>query len=244
MMAAARTGGGLRVGTRSVEQRPDARRPEQTARGNEPAGVPAFVSKRPEGESGSSGGAFPPTARRRRATDSPAAVRQPGRVIVAEWYVVETQRHREAVARAVLAGRGVTSYLPCIAQWPRPAVGAAVGPLFPGYLFVHADLGAQAHRIMRSNGVKSFVAFGGAPVAVADAVVDFLREREGADGLVRIGAPEDVGGAAVRIVDGPFRGLTAVVTARLAAQDRVRVLMEILQRQTSVELPERWVRRL
>ncbi len=166
-----------------------------------------------------------------------------------EWYVVETQRHRETVARAVLGERGVTSYLPCIAQWPRPAVGAAIGPLFPGYLFVRLDLAEQAHRILRTNGVKSFVAFGGAPVALGDDVVDFLREREGPDGLVQIGAAQiegvnDIGGAAVRIVDGPFRGLTAVVTARLAARARVQVLMEILQRQTSVELPERWVRRL
>jgi len=165
-------------------------------------------------------------------------------VIVVEWYVVETQRHREAVARAVLGERGVTSYLPCIAQWPRPAVGAAIGPLFPGYLFVRLDLARQAHRIVRTNGVKSFVAFGGAPVALGDDVVDFLREREGPDGLVQIGAADDIGGATVRIVDGPFRGLTAVVTARLAARARVQVLMEILQRQTSVELPERWVRRL
>lgn len=159
-----------------------------------------------------------------------------------EWYVVETQRHREPVARAVLAERGIASYLPRVEQWPRPAVGAAVAPMFPGYLFVQVSLAEQAHRVVRSNGIKAFVAFGGEPVPVVDEVIAFLRAREGTDGVIRCG--DDSGGAAVRIVDGPFRGLTAVVTRRLGAGDRVRVLMEILQRQTSVELPERWVRRL
>ncbi|MFN8643844.1 MAG: transcription termination/antitermination NusG family protein [Candidatus Binatia bacterium] len=162
---------------------------------------------------------------------------------MAEWYVVETQRHREPVARAVLAERGIASYLPRVEQWPRPAVGSAVAPMFPGYLFVRVAYAEQAHRVVRTNGVKSFVAFGGEPVPIAAEVIAFLRDREGPDGVIHCGA--EVGdGAPVRIVDGPFRGLTAVVTERLGARDRVRVLMEILQRQTTVELPERWVRRL
>lgn len=160
-----------------------------------------------------------------------------------EWYVVETQRHRERVARAVLAERGIASYLPRVVQWPRPAVGSAVAPMFPGYLFVRVSYVEDGHRVVRSNGVKAFVAFGGDPVPVADEAIEFLRGREGPDGVIHCGG-QDVDGAAVRIVDGPFRGLTAVVTQRLGAGDRVRVLMEILQRQTSVELPERWVRRL
>ena len=160
-----------------------------------------------------------------------------------EWYVVETQRHREPVARAVLAERGIASYLPRVEQWPRPAVGSAVAPMFPGYLFVRVSLHDEGHRVMRSNGIKAFVAFGGEPVPVTEDVIAFLREREGPDGVIRCGQ-RDPDGTAVRIIDGPFRGLTAVVTQRLGAGDRVRVLMEMLQRQTSVELPERWVRRL
>lgn len=159
------------------------------------------------------------------------------------WYVVETQRHREPVARAVLAERGIPTYLPFVVQWPRPAVGAAVAPMFPGYLFVRAALDQHAHRILRTNGVKAFVCVGGEPALVSDEVIGFLRQREGPDGLIRCDerTPD---GAPVRIVRGPFRGLTAVVTERLPARERVRVLMELLQRQTTVELPEKWVRRV
>lgn len=156
------------------------------------------------------------------------------------WYVVETKRHREQVAGAFLAQHGIASYLPRIAQWPRPAVGSEVVPLFPGYLFVRVALEDQYQRVTRMVGVKTFVSFGGFPVPLADDTIDTLRRREGPDGLVRCDAIDDP--REVEVIDGPFRGLTAVVEQRCAPRDRVRVLMHLLQRQASVELPERWVK--
>jgi hypothetical protein len=49
-------------------------------------------------------------------------------------------------------------------------------------------------------------------------------------------------GAEVVVTEGPLRGLVAVVERRLTARQRVLLLLEILQRQTRVEMPERWVR--
>lgn len=158
------------------------------------------------------------------------------------WYVVETKRHREQVAGAFLAQEGIASYLPRIAQWPRPAVGAEVAPLFPGYLFVRVSLERQYQRVTRMVGVKTFVSFGGLPVPLKDDAIDLLRRREGPDGLIRTAVEMD--GVEVEVVDGPFRGLTAVVEQRLTAGERVRVLMHMLQREASVELPERWVKRV
>jgi transcriptional antiterminator RfaH len=158
------------------------------------------------------------------------------------WYVVETKRHREQVAGAFLNQHGIATYLPRIAQWPRPAVGGEVAPLFPGYLFVRVSLERQYQRVSRVIGVKTFVCFGGLPVPVTDAAIALLRQREGPDGLIRCGA--GIEATEVKVVDGPFRGLTAVVEQRLAPRDRIRVLMHLLQRQASVELPQRWVRPL
>ena len=159
----------------------------------------------------------------------------------AAWYVLRTQPHRERVAEQFLAERHVASYLPRMAHWPGPALGAAIRPIFPGYLFVCAVLTDAAVRIMRTPGVKEFVRFGAEPASVDESVIAFLRAREGPDGLIRCdqGARTD---SEVRIVQGPFRGLTAIVEERLPARQRIRVLMEILQRTTRVELPEKWVR--
>jgi transcription antitermination factor NusG len=97
-------------------------------------------------------------------------------------------------------------------------------------------------RIMWTPGVKAFVCFGGSPAPVDDSVIEFLHNREGPDGLIRCGDPLPPS-SEVRIVSGPFRGLTAIVEQRLPARERVRVLMHILARETPVELPEKWVRR-
>jgi transcription antitermination factor NusG len=156
------------------------------------------------------------------------------------WYVLQAKRHRERLAQRSLAEIGVETYLPLIAQWPRPVVGNEVGPMFPGYLFVHTALEQSFSQISWTPGVKSFVSFGGGPISLDPSIIGYLRGREGADGVVKWADPVQEK-SQVRIVQGPFRGLTAVVEQRLSARERVRVLMDILHRSTLVELPERWV---
>jgi transcriptional antiterminator RfaH len=159
------------------------------------------------------------------------------------WYVVQTKRHRERAAQEYLKDRGVSSYLPQIVQWPPPAVGSAIAAMFPGYLFVYCALAEEFVRISWTPGVKEFVRFGGTPAAVDSSIIDYLRGREGSDGLIRC-REEIAERSEVRITRGPFRGLTAIVEQRLPARERVRVLMELLQRTTVVELPERWLARI
>ncbi len=155
------------------------------------------------------------------------------------WRVVTTQRHREAIARARLARLGLETYLPLLRQWPRPPVGSDVGPLFPGYLFVRAH-DPQLHRITRTPGVVGLLGFGGEPARLEDAVIDFLRGREEPDGIIP--ARPLPAGAAVRVIDGPWRGLIAILERPVSGRERVLVLLDILQRQTRVEMPETWVR--
>jgi transcriptional antiterminator RfaH len=155
------------------------------------------------------------------------------------WHVVATRRHRERSAQAAVALLGVPTYLPLLRQWPRPAVGADVGPMFPGYLFVQ-PAPRDVHRIARTVGVREFVTFGGTPARLDDAVIRFLRSREAADGVIHA-EPLPLGSEVV-ITDGPLRGFIAVVERRLSARQRVLLLLDILQRQTRVELPEQWIR--
>lgn len=165
----------------------------------------------------------------------------PGTSGAPTWYVLETKRHREQTAQAFLAQREFETYLPRTEQWPRPVVGGDIAPLFPGYLFVRACLPEDLYRVTWTPGVKTLVSCGETPLPVDAEIIAFLRGREGADGVIRCGAGT-VETSEVRIVNGPFRGLTAVVEQRLPARERVRVLMHLLQRETRVELPERWVR--
>lgn len=156
-----------------------------------------------------------------------------------DWYVLQTNRNKERLAQLALGQRGLASYLPRIVQWPAPAVGSSVAPLFPGYLFVQLHPNDCA-RVTWTPGVRAFVNFGGGPAHLEAGAIEFLRGREGADGLIQCGPlPAN---QEVRIVNGPFRGLTAVIERRLPARERVRVLLQLLSRDTAVELPARWVR--
>jgi transcriptional antiterminator RfaH len=157
------------------------------------------------------------------------------------WYVLQTNRNKERLASAALQQRGVATYLPRLVQWPPPVVGGAIAPLFPGYVF--ADLQPErTPSVATTPGVRAFVSFGGVPASIGADAIAFLRSREGPDGLIRGAEAADAAPQQVRIVNGPFRGLTAVLESRVPAQERVRVLMRILRSDTSVELPARWVR--
>jgi transcriptional antiterminator RfaH len=158
----------------------------------------------------------------------------------AAWYVLQTNRHKEEFAQVSLERREIATYLPRIVLWPRPAVGSAIGPMFPGYLFARVSLLEDFSRFSWTPGVNAFVSFGDGPAPIDSSAIEFLKRREGPDGLIRCGTAVD--GGEVRIVNGPFRGLTGIVERRLPARERVCVLMDLLQRQTRVELPERWVR--
>ncbi len=153
--------------------------------------------------------------------------------------VVQAKRHKERAVQTNLAREGIATYLPLLRQWPRPAVGGDIGPMFPGYVFCQPVPG-QLSAVTTCCGVVRLVNFGDGPARVGAEVVAYLRDRAGADGVIEIDPV--VAGRAVTITDGPLRGLAAIVERRLTARQRVLVLLELLQRQTRVELPERWLR--
>jgi transcription antitermination factor NusG len=153
--------------------------------------------------------------------------------------VVQAKRHKERAVQIGLAREGIPTYLPLLRQWPRPAVGGDVGPMFPGYVFCQPGP-EQLGAVTSCCGVVRLVNFGDGPARVGPEVVAYLRSRAGADGVIEIDSV--VAGREVTITDGPLRGLAAIVERRLSARQRVLVLLDLLQRQTRVELPECWLR--
>lgn len=155
------------------------------------------------------------------------------------WFVAQTSRYREQAVELRFVQLGFETYVPLFRPWPRPPIGRDVSVMFPGYVFVNAPP-RDLYRVDHTPGVRGVVAFAGEAARVDPEVLAFLRAREGADGVISA-APLNPG-KAVRIVAGPLQGLEAVIEMRLSGRERIRVLLEILHRQTRVELPERWVR--
>jgi transcriptional antiterminator RfaH len=155
------------------------------------------------------------------------------------WYVAVTQLHGEARAEENLVRQGFPVYLPRYRRTRRHArkTDVVLRPLFPRYLFVGLDLTRDRWRSVQSTfGVQGLVFSGEHPGAIPAAVVDAIREREGEDGLVQMGAPAIPGGTRIRILDGIFED-TVGVFERVADKQRVAVLLQLLGREVLALLP-------
>jgi len=141
--------------------------------------------------------------------------------------VISTKARREEFAQDQLARRS------------KPVVA----PLFPGYLFVHIDLEDQFSHVVWTPGVRKFIGFGELPYPMDDVAIDFLQARVGHEGILRA-LPVFKQGDLVRIKRGPLEGLVGIIENPGCGHGRVRVLMELLRRQTRVEVPQQIIERV
>lgn len=160
------------------------------------------------------------------------------------WFAVHTKAGKERLAEGNLLAQGFETYLPRIAarRGRTGRVQPAATPMFPRYLFVRLDLDASPWRAVNSTfGVSRLVSFGERPAPLPDAVIDGLRGREGADGIISLAdavAPFKPGDA-VEIAEGPLSDVSAMVCAQ-SGRERVVVLMTLLGRQVPVRVgPDR-----
>ena len=160
-----------------------------------------------------------------------------------QWFVISTKVRREEFAQEQLDRRAVETFLPRIIESSRFEIKPVVAPLFPSYLFVHIDLEQQYFDVVWTPGVRRFIGFGELPSPVDDAVIDFLHARMGQEGVLRA-QPVFKPGDVVRIKRGPFEGLVGIIENPGCGRGRVRVLMELLRRQTRVEVPQQIVERV
>lgn len=94
----------------------------------------------------------------------------------AAWFAVWTRSRHEALVRQQLAGKGIEAFLPTITRWSRwkDRKKRVDWPLFPGYCFVHADIG-ETLPILTCAGVVSLVSFEGRPAPIPDREIESVR---------------------------------------------------------------------
>ncbi len=153
------------------------------------------------------------------------------------WYVAYTKPQAEEMVAGLLVRRGVEVFLPRVRRLHRRR-GEVLVPFFPCYLFVRLDWEeAGAQTVRWTPGLRRLISFDGErPAPLSDETVEEIRRRldalNAAGGLV----PRYVPGQWVRIVEGPLKGVEGIFQA-YTAEDRVRVLLELLGRENGVELP-------
>jgi len=152
-----------------------------------------------------------------------------------DWYVVYSKRNKETQAQFHLGMKGVESFFPRLLLPGAYSGKQRIVPLFPNYLFVRIDVAREAHHVTWTPGVSRFVTFSDIPVPLDEAVVRFLMEQAGKSGVIRARS-QLKRGQEVEIAAGPFAGLLGIIENPPDAQGRVKVLLNLMNRQLTVKL--------
>ena len=154
-----------------------------------------------------------------------------------EWYVVYSKPQKEDYARFHLSAKGLEVFFPQL-RFPNSAKKRRrLVPLFPNYLFVRLKLFSEEFLYAQwCPGVSRIVSFNGVPASIQDSVVEFLMAQTDVDGIID-GRPKLSAGQQIRISAGPFGGLVGIIQEPPNAKGRIKVLLQLLNRPTRVDVP-------
>ncbi|SFX62556.1 transcription/translation regulatory transformer protein RfaH [Marinospirillum alkaliphilum] len=150
------------------------------------------------------------------------------------WYVIQCKARESFRATEHLQNQGFEVFHPFI-QVEKIRQGKLTlmdEPLFPYYLFIHlSDVTDNWRPIRSTRGVLKLLTFGNQPLQVDEQLIDQLRQRvqPEPEHLLKAGDP-------LLIEEGPFKGLKAIFECH-KGEERVILLLDLLQKQQRVELP-------
>ena len=153
------------------------------------------------------------------------------------WYAVHSHANAEQKAAFHLRNQDFEVYLPSYRKQRRHArrIDWVTAPLFPRYLFVRMDIELERWRRIHSTvGVGYLICHGDLPADVPDRLIDEIRARERADGLVDLNRLKPFkSGEAVRFVSGPLSDHVGIFECE-TDDERVIILLDLLGRQIRV----------
>ena len=163
------------------------------------------------------------------------------------WYAMRSKLNKENFLADQLQAHGVEVFFPTLRVNPVNPRARKVRSYFPNYLFVHVDLDAINVSDLRwMPGASGLVSFDGEPASVPDLLIAGIKKQvELFNETMKDQQKNFQHGDSVLIQEGPFAGYEAVFDTHISGQDRVRVLLNLLQhRQMPVEIASRQIRRV
>lgn len=166
--------------------------------------------------------------------------------MIERWYVLRSKPHKEDMLWEQLRIRKIETYNPRLRVQTINPRARKIKPYFPGYVFVRVDLEEKnLSSLQWLPGAVGLISFGGQPAWVPDELIAAIRRRvdelneAGGEVLVNL-KPGDI----VTIQEGPFSGYEAIFDTNLPGNERVKVLLKLLdQKQMPLEMPSGQVQR-
>ncbi len=166
--------------------------------------------------------------------------------MTAQWYAIRSKPNKENFLAQQLESTGIDVFFPYIRVTPVNPRSRKIRPYFPNYLFARIDLDVVKASILRwMPGTSGIVSFDGVPASVPELLIDTIRRQIDYLAVFEQQLKDDIKpGDLVVIQEGPFAGYNAIFDIGVSGKDRVRVLLDFLQkRQVPLELEKRQIRR-
>ncbi len=155
------------------------------------------------------------------------------------WYCVKARPKQDGIATRLLRQElGLEVFCPKIRFKRARSTGVAwvQEAMFPGYIFARFIYPELYRRVAATSGVAKTLSFGGRPSILDESIIADLRLHVADGEVVEINS--DIReGEEVKVVEGPFLGVRALVTRILPARDRVAILLSMLGQEREIEVP-------
>jgi transcription elongation factor/antiterminator RfaH len=158
-----------------------------------------------------------------------------------QWYVVYSKPKNGDYAKFHLELKGLQVFFPKLLLPELANKRKRIIPLFPNYLFVHINVFSyEYYAAIWSPGVKRIVSFSGYPTPIDEKIVELLMQESGPEGIITARSTLKCG-QEVQITGGPFAGLMGIIHEPPNGKGRVKILLEILNRHTKVDVPVQYI---
>jgi transcription antitermination factor NusG len=153
------------------------------------------------------------------------------------WYVIQTKPNKEGDTSAYLRDKGLEILSPLMENVSVKGSKMTRGlrPLFPSYIFARFDIDSSYALVRWARGAKKVLSFGGYPVPVSESAVELIKARTDTSGVVRK-CHSFTANDVIRIKTGPLRDLLGIFEKWMPDHERVRVLLNLIGYQPTIEL--------
>lgn len=154
------------------------------------------------------------------------------------WFAFYTKPKHEFKAAQYLSSMEIEHYLPTITtlkQWS-DRKKKVTEPLFRGYIFVYCNE-KERYESLQNDALLSTVSFEGKPAHIPDWQIENLKKLLAEKREVFVQNKMEVG-TKVKITDGPFNGVTGIVSQTDEHGRVLGVTIDLLRRSVLVKLPD------